>query len=268
MKCYMAENTKSSDFFSTNYIQLNNCGWYEDVNEGFATYRPDGRSDYQVIYVKKGKIRFKEQTIDGGYLYFFKPKTPQNYQPAESGTEFYWIHFTGEVAEILFNDLKKTYVKVGKMPEFEKFCREVISNDNKTVVKRVKNEGALLCLLSRIKDILSEKDVNSIDEAVAYINENYFKKISNQEYAEKCGLSKFYFIKKFKDKMGEPPQHYRIETALKKSKHLLLDTNMSITEIAETLGFEDSLYFSKMFKKYFECSPSNYRKKNKHNILT
>ena len=101
---------------------------------------------------------------------------------------------------------------------------------------------------------------DAIDNAITYINEYYTNKLSNDELAKLCGLSKYYFIRRFTQKTGKTPQKYHTDLLLSKSTTMLTDTNLKIADIAESLGFEDSLYFSRIFKKLYGVSPMEYRK--------
>ena len=83
---------------------------------------------------------------------------------------------------------------------------------------------------------------------------------SNEELSKLCGISKFYFIKLFKKTFGVSPQGYYAKLILDKSSHLLINTDLSISEIAKLCGVNDTLYFSRMFKKHMGISPSTYRK--------
>ncbi|MDA3900372.1 MAG: helix-turn-helix domain-containing protein [Spirochaetes bacterium] len=83
--------------------------------------------------------------------------------------------------------------------------------------------------------------------------------------AEKVGMKYHVFRKEFKDKTGASPKQYFIRLKIEKAKELLLKTNLKIDEIAGTLGFNDPLYFSRMFKCKEQISPQNFRKQ-KSNI--
>ncbi len=83
--------------------------------------------------------------------------------------------------------------------------------------------------------------------------------MSISDIAKKCGVSECYFRRLFMEYSGMSPmdfrQHYRIE----KAKQLLMsDEGLSITEIAEELGFADVYHFSKTFKKYSGMAPSKF----------
>ena len=84
-------------------VRVNNCGYYR-VHTGpvIETPHPEGRNDYQLLYIAAGKGYFyfkgsKEPTIvTKGNMVLFRPKEPQvYYYYAEDKTEVYWVHFTG-----------------------------------------------------------------------------------------------------------------------------------------------------------------------------
>jgi AraC-like DNA-binding protein len=78
--------------------------------------------------------------------------------------------------------------------------------------------------------------------------------------AKKCGQSVSDFTRKFKKTTGLSPKAYLHNVLLNKSKVLLATTNKSVKEIAYSLGYKDSLYFSRFFSKYCGISPISYRK--------
>ena len=92
------------------------------------------------------------------------------------------------------------------------------------------------------------------------MNENYRVGHSNEELAKICNMSKYYFIKVFKENVGVTPQRYHTSLIVTKSKQLLENTDYNVSQIAELMGFEDTMYFSRLFKKSVGMSPTDYRK--------
>ena len=66
----------------------------------------------------------------------------------------------------------------------------------------------------------------------------------------------------FKETTGMSIKQYHIKLRMNKARYLLKRTDLSISKIAETIGYTDSLYFSKLFKKHVGCSPKKYREMN------
>lgn len=100
-----------------------------------------------------------------------------------------------------------------------------------------------------------------IENALRYIRENYQNSISLTEIADECNVSKVHLSRKFKEKTGVGLNEYMVIFRLKKAKEFLLTRDkMSICEVAFHCGFNDSNYFSWLFKKTYGVTPSQYRK--------
>jgi AraC-like DNA-binding protein/ligand-binding sensor protein len=103
------------------------------------------------------------------------------------------------------------------------------------------------------------RHASALRKADRYIWENYTRKISLQEIAEASGLSAPYFSTIFKDEMGENLSSYLNRLRVEKASRMLLETDLSLSEIAGSCGFEDQSWFSKIFKSYTGMSPGKYR---------
>ena len=94
---------------------------------------------------------------------------------------------------------------------------------------------------------------------LTYINSNYNKQITLEELANKSGYSKSRFSHIFSEVTGTTPIKYQNDLRLKISCEMLLSTKASITDIAYGCGFNDPLYYSRIFKKKYNLSPTEYR---------
>ena len=98
---------------------------------------------------------------------------------------------------------------------------------------------------------------------VKYLSNNYMNKVSLQDLAEKEFLSSQYLSYKIKDTLGHSFNEFLNQIRVEESTKLLLDTDKSISEISEEVGFSHVRYYNKHFKLNYECSPMQYRKKHK-----
>jgi AraC-like DNA-binding protein/ligand-binding sensor protein len=96
-------------------------------------------------------------------------------------------------------------------------------------------------------------------KAERFIWDNYTRKISLQEIAAAAGLSAPYFSTIFKEEMGENLSSYLNRLRVEKARHMLAETDLTLTEIASACGFEDQSWFSKIFKSFTGISPGKYR---------
>lgn len=117
-------------------------------------------------------------------------------------------------------------------------------------------------------DVSNEKLYNQqiIGKALAYIQKNYHKKISLTELSDLCYISHVHLCRIFNKALGCPPIQYINNFRLIKVRQLLLDTELSITDIANNTGFESIHYLSRIFTKKFRMSPTEYRRELKKNV--
>lgn len=252
----------NTNLYSASYIQINCCGWMDTVKGGGLTKRPFGRSDYQILYIYKGSMLMEDTEYKAGSVVLYKPKEKQIYFSTSSETTYYWIHFSGYLADEFFENYPSRLIKTNCHASIMRFIENTVNTSNSLNPPTDRYvEAELLCLLNKI---IGEKAQNNIDfrvitPAIIYMNENYTEALSNEEYARMCGMSKFHFIRKFSELVEMSPQKYRIKIVLEKSLELLSESDDKISAIANSLGFYDYMYFSKRFKSYFNMTPSEYR---------
>jgi AraC family transcriptional regulator of arabinose operon len=95
------------------------------------------------------------------------------------------------------------------------------------------------------------------------MRENVRKKITLKEIADYVGFSASHFSVLFHRKTGYSPLNYLIHLKIQEACHLIDFSNMKINQISLLVGFEDPLYFSRIFTKTMGSPPSDYRKKKK-----
>ena len=101
---------------------------------------------------------------------------------------------------------------------------------------------------------------DSINKTTKYIRENYSKDITLDEAAEVAHLSRSYFHQVFKNLVGMTPCEYLMYRRIKEAQIMLINTKMSICEIAFATGFASQSYFCSSFKHACNITPQNYRK--------
>lgn len=83
--------------------------------------------------------------------------------------------------------------------------------------------------------------------------------LDTSAFAEKYGFSSKYFRERFRELFGSTPTQYLISLRLNEAARLLSNGTHNVKQAAEAVGFSDIYYFSRLFKKRFQCPPSNYR---------
>lgn len=95
-----------------------------------------------------------------------------------------------------------------------------------------------------------------------YIDLHYKENITLDLLAEKVSINKYYMAHAFKREYGVSPINYLIARRIQEGKRLLIETDLSLSQIASVLGFSSSSYFSQSFRSAEGSSPTEYRKTN------
>ena len=148
-------------------------------------------------------------------------------------------------------------------PTFEKIvsviCSEMTDYEMQTVL-----QGIFVEILSKLS-YASTRTVYSAEACKLknYLDENSHRIVSAEELSRTIFRSPDYCQKLFNREFNITPYAYQIEKKMQKAKFLLADTNLSIGEIAEKIGYNDIHYFSNLFQMKCGLRPSNYRKSKK-----
>ncbi len=116
--------------------------------------------------------------------------------------------------------------------------------------------------ISYIFDLGDVKHSDIIHKITAYIKSNYMNKITLDDIAAYVYMSKSYISKIFNEEMNISISSFVNKIRIEKSKTLLLETSLSIAEIAHLTGFEDQSYFTKQFKLLTGFSPKKFKEKH------
>ncbi len=106
-----------------------------------------------------------------------------------------------------------------------------------------------------------EQSDSVISRAKAYIDENFARDLSLDEVSRIVDISPYYFSKLFKEKSGENFIEYLTRVRIAHAKELLKNPELSIKEICLMSGYSDPNYFSRIFKKQEDATPSEYRER-------
>ena len=100
-----------------------------------------------------------------------------------------------------------------------------------------------------------------VDFALDYIHMNYHSSISIRELTELLGVSQPYLFRIFKTATGKSPKQYLGDYRLLQAKKLLDETDLTVTQVASSVGYADALAFFKFFRLRQGVSPQTYRKR-------
>ena len=123
----------------------------------------------------------------------------------------------------------------------------------------------LLSMQSGWPDLSQDKrspgtlESRQLAHVLEYMNVHYKDALSLDKLAEEARVSRFHFVRLFKEKVGIPPHHYLIKIRMEAAAALLRDTDLSVMEIAFDCGYQSAAHFSAAFQKHFSQSPRLYR---------
>ena len=111
------------------------------------------------------------------------------------------------------------------------------------------------------KEEICSLSKNVVDFAKRHIDDNYHKKISIQNVAKKAGIGRKYLCMLFVKELGLSPREYLTKKRIDRAKFLLARNDLNVSLVAFSVGYDDALGFSRIFKKHVGVSPKRYREK-------
>lgn len=106
----------------------------------------------------------------------------------------------------------------------------------------------------------SDRNKMLIQKVKAYVEEHYAEEITLDDMADMIGYSTYYFMKLIKEYLGMSFGDFLTSVRMNNAKKLLLSTNMSISEVGYSVGYNDANYFARVFKRQEKITPSEYKK--------
>ncbi len=109
------------------------------------------------------------------------------------------------------------------------------------------------------KESTRYRTISAILPAIDYINKNYTQKIQITDLAKQCYMSTAHFRTVFQEAMQQSPLKYLTSLRLQKACELLYSTEATILDIAMGVGFQSVANFNRLFKDFFQTTPTNWR---------
>lgn len=142
----------------------------------------------------------------------------------------------------------------------EYLLKPVRSSDILQMVNRAADE--LFGAAEEIRIDLTEEKNRSVELAKEYIEEHYYENLMQVDVAQRVGISAGYLSTLFQKQLSIGFVDYLNEIRIEHACTYLRQSYLKTYEIAYKVGFKDEKYFSKVFKKIKEQSPSEYRRQN------
>ena len=233
--------------------------------------------DYLMIYCLDGQgeltLDHQSYEVKAGDIIFLPRGVAHAYKASDiTPWTIYWIHFSGDQSEEFIDYLairENSFVfQLGihsrLTSDFESLleCRQ--SSYNLSAFVHASNLlRQILTHIAQLQPLAKQQQtahnfnlelIHSLMQARAH------EQLDLNTLAETANLSKFHFIKKYKELTGTTPINHFIHLKIERACHLLDVTTKSINEISFAVGYEEAYYFSRIFKKIMGISPSQYRR--------
>lgn len=251
---------------------------YEECEPNHS-YGPANRDHFLLHFISSGKGTFyienKSYTLSAGHGFLISPDIITSYKAdSEDPWTYSWIGFNGINAEYYLKHIglgiENPIFTYNDINTFSQLFNELKKLNRNTVIGQIRMTGYLYMLLASLmenssllsiqgKAFFSSKE-EYVKNAISYIQTNYSRKLAVDEIANFIGLNRSYFGIIFKELTDMSPRDFIIDFRIDKAKKLLTDMSMNIGDVSRSVGYDDPLTFSKVFKKKVGASPNTYRK--------
>lgn len=231
--------------------------------------------EFMLVYITKGSGVLKtenstEITIAEGDLFLIKPREWHSYKPnSATGWDEYWIGFRGDYFNTIFekeflkasNPLWKTGVNSELVGWFEKAIS--IANEQQPGYQQVLS-GIILQIISfgyylSQRHLQDNYAIQCINKAKTIMIQHIEEPIHPAHIAEMLHVSYSWLRSNFKTITHFSPSAYQQELKIERSKVLLINSDMSIKEIASSLNFSSPANFTTVFKTKVGITPAEYK---------
>ncbi|WP_334077812.1 AraC family transcriptional regulator [Paenibacillus sanfengchensis] len=269
---YLTFNPSFTDLHLTQY-GIEKCCPFHDFGPAIRDY-------YLLHFVLGGKGRFETRersyALERGQAFLIFPGEVTYYlADGEHPWKYVWVGFHGTQAEAYLHEAGLTV----ESPILNRFDPELVE---KQILQMHESKGMergrdlrrtalLYSLFSHMAEANPEpssvpgrknRQDQYVQKVTDFIETNYANKISISQIADYVGLDRSYLCAVFKARMGASVQEHLIRYRINKACSLMSNRLLTIGDIARSVGYEDPLLFSKMFKKEKGLSPKQYRSSN------
>lgn len=235
---------------------------------------PGIRDHYLIHYVVSGKGRYhigrNTFTLQAGDTFLVYPNTEVVYCADEAEPwEYAWVGFTGSDASMILQatDFTTESPIIRQTALGEAIHRQILhiydarGNEFEHAVEMTGRLYTMLALFMKSSaHTNTQKSVNTyVQKGIEYITSNYSYNITVEDIAKYVGLSRSHLFRSFETVLNQSPKEYLTDFRMKQACYLLEHSDLSITAIANSIGFDNSLYFSKTFHKLKRMSPKEFR---------
>ena len=265
----------TSAFGKSTYFYAQEVGFFKTQYPYLA--QRSGLESFLILVTTQGKgfLEYEEKTytLTNNTVFFIDCTQPHKYYSSKDAPwEFFWIHIYGNACKGYFHQfyvenkspvarLENTAVAVSAIervialaehptPLSEALCSKHITDLLTEIIRTAVSSAEQMIFPERLRYVMSETERRFTD-----------KRLSLKQLASELHVDDSYLSRRFKKYFSTTFVHYLTMKRLAKAKELLRYTQLSMTEVAEACGFDNSGYFIKVFVKYESITPLKFRRK-------
>ncbi|HIU32836.1 MAG TPA: AraC family transcriptional regulator [Candidatus Caccousia avistercoris] len=254
-------------------VSVDQCGW--QLSGAGHSCGPAVREHYVIHYIVKGRGTYTAEgrswELSQGDGFFIWPGVSTYYEAdKEEPWEYYWFGFYGPEAQALLSrtGLSSEHpVYHNEDPRLAGYLRDMHAASKRLESAGSRDLAMIGCLYLFFscfcppKGSMPSQADQYVSQAMQFIENNYAYPIGVADVAEAVGLERSYLHRLFRSRVGQPVGRCILEYRLARARDMLEKTDFSVSEVAFSTGFCDASYFSNVFQKHMELSPTQYRKK-------
>jgi AraC family transcriptional regulator, arabinose operon regulatory protein len=247
---------------------------------GHLRERPIGVDQAIFIYCVKGagwcEIEGSLHAVKAGDLLVVPPAMPHAYGADESHPwSIFWFHAQGSLLGAYLHELDvcgaRPLKEIGEAPQVLALFEEVLG-----ILEHGYTKFQMFCASQTLAHLIAvmirehrtadheQPSVHQkIAQTISYMKEHLNQSLQLNALAAIANISRSRYVQLFKQETGYAPIDYFIRLRMHRACQLLDTTEMSVKAIATALGYDDPLYFSRLFRIVNERSPNDYRKLHK-----
>lgn len=253
------------------------------VSTGAGAFPPHRHDELELLLIYEGvfacNVGGKEYIGEAGDVIFVNSGVPHSTRSIDSAVtgllQFKQTNFLDpDIAKIIkysvrLNNLSDEPVKILRSADLFNTIKEIFDESEKkgtayefyvkSGVYRIMGYLYREGILSDAEKLYSTKEMQKILPALAYINASYAEDVTLEEASAKLSFDPSYFCRLFKSAVGATFTEYLNFVRVCKAEKLLSETDGSVIEISEAVGFSSVSYFNRVFKKFRGCTPRYYR---------
>ncbi len=219
-----------------------------------------------IFRIKKQEIRMKPGMAfvhchgDKNNAYYYPPDGKEPWR-------FIWMDFYSKSAESMVRALNREYGYIFNLPQDSGIIKKLQSykmfNGRVQVISPLEGATLFMDVITRLTNVEARKEESVASELIRlaheYIYDHLEENINIQDIAGHLGISREHLARVFREKLRESPSDYLHRKKMARASNLLLDTNLTVSEIADKMGYSTSAAFIRTFKGLLHMTPGQFR---------